>query len=117
MPRTRGAQRRDERDADDGEHEELGRAEGQHQRPHHGDRDGEGEGADDCSDERGGERGAERPPGLALLGHRVAVEDGGGARRFAGDAEQHRGDVAGGGDHGVHAEQERERLRPAASRR
>ncbi len=73
------AERGDKREADDREHEELRRAEGEHQRPHDRDRSGECHGADDRADQRARQSGAERAACFALFGHRIAVDHGGGA--------------------------------------
>ncbi len=99
-------QRGDEHQAHHGQHEEFGRAECQHHRPH--DRNGEAPGTAapiTAPTQRAHQHRAERAPGLALSRHRVTVEHDGRRCRLAGNAEQHRGDVAcRRGDH-LHAEQ------------
>ena len=103
------AQGRQEGDAQQAEHHELRRADGQHQRLHDGDGQGQREGAEDGAYERAHERGSQRTPGLPALGHGMAVDDGGRGDAFARHPEQHRGDVAGGGGDRVAPQQERER--------
>src|SRR5207247_131042 len=65
------AQRGDEGDAEQGQHEELRRAEGEHERPHDGNREPEDQGAEHRADERAHHRGAEGPAGPAVLRHGV----------------------------------------------
>jgi len=104
------AERSHERDPEQGQHEKFRRAEREHERPHDGNGQGQHEGAEHGAEQRRHDGGAERAPGLAVLGHRVAVHDRRRSGRLAGDAEQDRGDVAGGVGDGRHAQQERERF-------
>ena len=78
-----------------------------------GDRQRESASADHRAQERAHQRRAEGAAGLALLRHRIAIDHRGGGNRFAGHAEEYRRDIAGGRRHGMHAEQESERLRRA----
>ena len=107
------AERGDAGNAHHRHHEELGRAEGQHQRAHDRDRDRERGCANERADQRAHQRRAERAPRFAILGHRVAVDHRGGRQSLARNAEQDRGDVAGGRRDRMHPEQERERLHRA----
>ena len=102
-------ERHDEAQAEHRQHQELGRAEREHDRTDHRHRHGQHRGADQRADQRAEQHRAERAPGLAAARHRIAVEHRRGRRRLAGNAEQHRGDVAGRRRHRVHPEQERER--------
>ena len=97
---------RDEGDAEQREEEELGRAERQHDRLEDRDHDGEDAGADDAADARCRHAGAERAPGFALLGHRIAVDGGGGVVAVARHAEHDAGDLAAGAVDGMHGQQE-----------
>jgi hypothetical protein len=107
------AERRDAGDAHHRDHEQLRRAEGQHQRTHDRNRHRERRRADHRADQRAHQRRPQRARRFAVLGHRVAIDHRGRRQRFARHAEQDRGDVAGGGRDRVHAEQEGERLHRA----
>ena len=112
-PPALAAQRDDESDAHHGQHEELGRAECEHQGAHHGNGERQGERTHHGPDERAHQGRAQRPPRFAFLGHRIPVQDRRGSRSLSGDAEEDRGDIPRGGDHGMHSQEEGEGLRGA----
>src|SRR5688572_24986896 len=71
LDRRAPGEARDERDADDREHEELGRSERAQERLDDRDRDHETDRADDRADERTEQGRAQRSSGLSLFGHRM----------------------------------------------
>ena len=101
----------DEGNAENGEEEEFGRREGQHDRLQNRDHDREDDGTDDAANARGSDTGTQRPARLALLGHRIAVDRGGGIVAVAGHAEHDRGNLAGGAVDGVHGQEKDRALR------
>ena len=97
-----------ERDAEDGQHEELRAAEGQHQGPSQRDGEGEPDRADQAAGHRGEEGERQCAFGLSLPRHRVAVEHRHARRGGAGRAEQDGGDRVRGVHHGQCSDEHRE---------
>jgi hypothetical protein len=88
------ARRRHDHEPEEGEEEEFGRPEQQHQLLGHRQDSEHRQGADDAANRVGAGRGADREAGLALLCQRIAVEAGRGIGCRARCIEQDRGDRA-----------------------
>jgi hypothetical protein len=91
-------QHADHGEAEQRQHEQLGRAEGRMSGRAPA-RTGQHDRAEQAAEQRGERRRRQRARGLALLGQREAVEHRRLARRRAGNAHQHRGEGVGGRDH------------------
>lgn len=99
-----------QRDAEDGEHEQLGARERQHERAGQRHRERQAERADETAGHRGEEGQRQRAFGLPLAGHRVAVEHRHARRGRPGCAEEDGRDGVGGVHDGEGADEQREGL-------
>ena len=95
-----------EGEAENAEHQQLGRAEEQNQRP----RDGQGESqknrADQAADHRRQKRRAQCPRSLALLGQWMTIQNCHGGRGGTWCADEHRGDGIGSVNHRERSDQQ-----------
>ena len=105
----RTAESGEKSDPQDRQHEKLGCAEEQNERPHDRDRDSQNERAFKPGHEGAHQGSPQSPSRLPVLGHGVAVQNRGRRGSLARYAEQDGGDVSRGPGDGVHSEKEAER--------
>ncbi len=87
--RAGAAERGDAGYADDRQHEQLRRTKGEHQRADDRNRQRQRHRADQRADQRAHQRRAEGATSLAILRHRMTIDNCGGGDRLAGHTEKH----------------------------
>ncbi len=99
------AERGDEAYAENRHHEKFRRAERKHQRANDGYGGAESNAGKDRADQRAHEHGTQGAAGFAVARHAMTVDDRRCGSRFAGNAEENRSNISGGGSDRGHAKQ------------